>query len=426
MLTDGLLLLKPQFATEYFGKIEHFTNPKNAGKIDDFFTKHLEDKIDAAKNIYSFDGVDARIRINGPLSVAGPDLFDIFFGFVGVSYTDIVAATELAAEDVDPKTGKVFFDFNTPGGTVDGVDKTFQAISALSSTHHTIAANHGDIASAGMWLASGCREIVAMTPVAFTGSIGVVVAGFDISQMLEDMGVKKVVITNHEATDKWPDISTESGQQIIRDELDAIYDVFASRVISGRKNMTRSDIDRLKGTMKVSKDALNIGLIDSISGVDVIKPPAAAGKPKEEASNMDLKALLAANPEAKTEYDAAITVAADTARAEGETAGIIKGKKVGIDEVKAVYAVALPILSSQHYPEAMKKRVGEKAQDGNLEGVKDYVSMFDSSTEGIATAKAIAEQGEETPATGPVTDSDKAESDFQAKQERIHGKKEAK
>lgn len=145
------------------------------------------------------------------------------------------------------------------------------------------------------------------------------------------------------------------------------------------------------------------------------KPPAAAGKPKEEASIMSLKELLAGDPKAQAEYDDDIKASADTARAEGETAGIEKGAKTGREEMQAVYAVALPILSSQHYPEAMKKRVGEKAQDGNLDGVKDYVSMFDSSSEGIATAAAIKEQGEETLATGPTTEGDKAESDFQAR-----------
>ena len=155
--------------------------------------------------------------------------------------------------------------------------------------------------------------------------------------------------------------------------------------------------------------------IKNIVKKEVPKPPAAAGKTKEEASNMSLKELLAGDPKAQAEYDADMKTAASTARAEGETAGKIEGKTAGIDEMKAVYAVALPILSSPHYPEAMKKRVGEKAQAGNLEGVKDYVSMFDSSTEGIATAAAIKEQGEETAPTGPTSKGDKSEADFQAR-----------
>ena len=147
-------------------------------------------------------------------------------------------------------------------------------------------------------------------------------------------------------------------------------------------------------------------------------PPATAGKHQEEATSMKtLKELLAENPVAQAQYDADVKLAADTARAEGETAGKIEGKTAGIDEMKAVYAVALPILSSTHYPEAVKTRVGEKAQEGNVEAVKDFVAMYDVTAEGIKTANAIAEQAEETPpgGDGNMSDAEKSEADFQAR-----------
>jgi ClpP class serine protease len=396
MLTEGILLLNQKFATEYFGKVDYYTNPANAGKIDDFFKNHFEAKIAKSKDIYTFDGVNARIRIEGPMSPDGPDLFDIFFGYGGVSFRDIIDAVELAAEDVDPKEGKVFFDMNTPGSTVDGVDATFQAISKLSETHHTVAINHGLIASGGMWISSGMRDIDASNPVAFTGSIGVIVAGYDITEMLENMGVKKVVITNHEASEKFADIGTDEGKAVIQRELQAIYDVFKSRVLIGRKKMTEEAIDNLKGSVQVASEALKIGLIDSISGVD-IKTPAVAGTPKQEASIMNLTELLAANPEAKREHENLIA----TARSEGETAGKTAGREEGKDEMKAVYAVTMPIISSPHYPDAVKTRVTEKAQAGDIEAVKDYVSMYDMTAEGVATAKAIEEAGKDTPPEAP-------------------------
>ena len=44
--------------------------------------------------------------------------------------------------------------------------------------------------------------------------------------------------------------------------------------------------------------------------------------------------------------------------------------------------------------------------------------MFDSTSEGIATAKAIEEQGDETPAAGPTGEAEKAEQDFQARMKK--------
>ena len=128
-----------------------------------------------------------------------------------------------------------------------------------------------------------------------------------------------------------------------------------------------------------------------------------------------LQEFLAENSAAKAEHDSLIAKATEAGETAGKIEGNAEGKAEGIDEMKAVYAVALPILSSTHYPEAVKTRVGEKAQAGDVEGVKDYVSMFDSTAEGIATAKAIEEQAEETPATGPQSDAEKSEQDFQAR-----------
>lgn len=413
MLTDKILLISESFATDYFSKVEHYTNPVNAGKIDDFFKQHFESKIEAASNIYSFDGTDAHINISGPLSPAGPDLYDVFYGFGGCSYNAIVEAAALAAEEVDPTTGKVKFHMNTPGGTVNGVDSTFQAIKNLSATHTTVAVNHGMIASAGVWLAAGCSRIEASTPVAFTGSIGVVISTYDMTEMFERMGIKKVVITNHEATEKRADISTNEGQKIIREELDAIYGVFKSRVIEGRKNMTAEIIDGLKGSVKVAAEALQIGLIDSIEGIS--QPPATAGKTKEEAQKMaTFQEFLAENPAEKAKYDADIKAATDLARTEGETAG----KASGIKEMKAISDVVTPIISSSHYPDAIKTRVIEKAQSGDIEAIKDYVSMYDMTTEGIATAQAIEEEGDETPPTGQVSKEEQAEGEFQARMKK--------
>ncbi len=410
MLTEGILLLNQKFATDYFSRVESFTNPANAGKIDDFFKQHFESKIAAAKDIYTFDGENAHIRIYGPMSPDGPDLFDIFYGYGGVSFADIIDAVNLAKEDVDPEKGKVFFQMNTPGSTVDGVDATFQEISKLSTTHHTVAINHGMIASGGTWVASAMREIRASTPVAFTGSIGVIVAGYDISEMLGKMGVKKVVITNHEASEKHPDISTSEGQNVIRKELQAIYEVFKGRVLSGRPNMTEEAIDNLKGSVKVASEALNIGLIDSISGVGVVETPAAAGKPNKETSKMKLSEMLAADPEAKAEYDANILAATTTAHAAGETAG----KKVMSDAMTA----ALPILSSADYPETVKARVSEKCQNGDIEGMKDFVALHDMHKQGTATTTAIGEQGEETPAQTPEANAE-AKAKFDGKKQRL-------
>lgn len=163
-----------------------------------------------------------------------------------------------------------------------------------------------------------------------------------------------------------------------------------------------------------SIDYKKFGIKNSVKK-PVTQPPASAGTTQKVEAKMDLTALLAADPEAQAQYDANLKAHGDKQFAAGETAGKEAGKAEGKAEVKAVYDVAIPILSSAHYPEAVKNRVTEKAQAGDVEAVKDYVSMYDMTSEGIATAKAIEEAGEETPPAGPQSDAEKTESDFQAR-----------
>jgi ATP-dependent protease ClpP protease subunit len=122
-------------------------------------------------------------------------------------------------------------------------------------------------------------------------------------------------------------------------------------------------------------------------------PPAAAGKPNKEASVMNLKELLAANPDAQADVDALVSSAEKTARAEGETAGTEKG----IEQMKTAFTAALPILSSDSYPDTVKERVTAKAMAGDTEGLADFVAMHDMNLENTATATATEEEDEETP-----------------------------
>ena len=298
MLTDKFLLLSSSFASKYFEKVEHFTNPANAGRIDDFFKEHFESKIAATKDIYSFDGTDAHIRISGPMSPEGPDLYDVFYGFGGVSYQDILTSIDKAKQDINPYKGKLYLHTDTPGGTVNMVDDVYQPL--MICAFETVMLNKNLVASAGVWLGSACTRIVATTPAAFTGSIGVVVSCFDMTGFLERLSLKKDIIINHEASEKIPDISTDEGKKVIQEELGAIYSVFKERVVAGRDGkISAAMIDDLKGSVKIAADALNIGLIDAVDEVASLTLKTAQHQPRAQAS---------AKPVGKGESDMSLTI----------------------------------------------------------------------------------------------------------------------
>ena len=338
-----------------------------------------------SKSLEAANGEDLLITINSPGGsvFAGLEMFSLIQNYPGNTETRVVSLAAsmgsvlaLAGDQKSIENTAMFFIHNAQGIGIG---------------------DHRDLASESVWLKDISILIANLYGEFTTISTDEALAFMDddshfFGSALELLGFK-VVSGSGEPNESTAKVNARMKSQEARAKMtDEKYS---------------DDIEQAAASIDYKK----FGIKNNVNKV-APKPPAAAGKPKEEAVKMkSLKELLAENPNAQTEHDNLVT----EARAEGETAGITKGKSEGIEGMKAVYAVALPILSSQHYPEAMKKRVGEKAQEGNLDGVRDYVSRYDSTTEGIATAKAIEEQDKETPASGPATEGEKSEQDFQAR-----------
>lgn len=216
------------------------------------------------------DGKTATIKIVGPLSLNGPSPLARFFGFGGVSYAEIIsAANELAN---DPTIDKVKLVFDTPGGTTQGMDQARQAIEELARVKNVLAENHGLLASAGLFLASAAAEIIAMSPLVETGSVGVVIAGLDFTDSLAREGVKRIKIISANAPNKQADPTTSQGLKVLQDEIDAVERVFIQVLAKGRNVTEAHVIENFgQGAILIAQDpdpdkpsALKAGMIDSV------------------------------------------------------------------------------------------------------------------------------------------------------------------
>ena len=429
MLKGEYLLVKSSFLKEYAARRFGAQKNINSPAYQDFAANRFEQAMQRSRNILTFEGSDAIVNISGPLSIEGPDIWDLYDGIGGCSYLSIQDSISQIQSDFDPTRGKVIFKMNTPGGTVDGCDATFQAMWLLSQTHDVEIHNMGLIASAGEWLASAGHRVIAKTPVAMQGSIGVVLNTFDFTGMLENMGIEEIVITNFESADKIPDLKTEKGKEIVIEELNAIHDVFVDRVLQGRerasaagaKKISRDDINGLKGRVLVAKKAIEVGLTDSIedvssassegSGVSVaVKQKSQASvdenksnieKENEEieiknnkGENMNLSQFLKENPDAKAEHDASLTAA----------------REEGAGSVRTVITAAAPFIESDDYPAAIKT-LALKAIKGDTDviALTAAVAAVDATKESAASAVAKIEvKGQkETPPTAQTDHEDK-------------------
>ena len=219
------------------------------------------------------------LNISGPLSVSGPSPLARFFGFGGTGYNEIISAAQMIAND--QTINNVVLAMNTPGGTVEGMDEAKQALDALSTAGKVVTAeNHGMIASAGYYMAMAANNIKAMSSLAVTGSIGVVVAGLDFSGALAANGIRKIKIVSKNAPNKQADPTTEKGQDIIQAQIDAMERVFISAIARGRGTTEADVISNFgKGGLLIAKDpgeenpdALSVGMVDSVViGGDIIE-----------------------------------------------------------------------------------------------------------------------------------------------------------
>jgi ClpP class serine protease len=348
--------------------------------------------------IYSLDGDTAHIKIEGPLSAEGPGLWDLFWGYGGAAYGDIISAIDRAKSD--PLAKSVILDISSPGGTIDGVDQTWQAIRSVGKPITTCAGSL--LASAAYWLASGTDKIYAAAPTSEIGSIGVLVAAYDWSKWEENIGIKEIIITSSNAPDKAPDIATKHGRDTVKAQLDALERIFYSRVAEGRGVTTGHIAEHFgKGGLLVAadpspdhEDAIRSGMIDGLtpqseifSSSEETHTPAQAGT-KQEGQAMNLSELLAANPAAATEIEALKAAA----------------KAAGRDEAKAEYAArvdkVMGVLTSEAYPANIKTIAGNV-----LKGAEEpaaftaAVAVYDAEAERRKSEAAQAE----TAATGGLT-----------------------
>lgn len=387
-MEELIVAMSASAALEYFKKIEQENNVK-ALDFSSFSGNEKENRI------LSIDGDTATIEIKGILDNRPLSFCDRFFSIQKTSYNDIISAADEIKDDSNIKNVKIIFD--TPGGQVKGLDEAYQAIFSLRDGRRVEAISHGNIFSAGYWLASAAHEIIASSPSDMIGSVGVAVIGFDDSKMLEEFGIREITIRSKNAKDKIPDIGTKKGQNLIQGQVDSIERIFHQRISEGRGISTEKIIaDFGSGNIFVAQDpgeergALERGMIDKvIAKVD--------NNPKDDnfpnnirGENMTYKELMAAN--------------SSDSELKGEVnAKLVEQFEAGKAELAATIKKVSPFLGADSkYPAAVKAlAVKVLSGESNFSALEGAVTVLDAQEEEKKAKLAAGETGDagETPPT---------------------------
>lgn len=158
---------------------------------------------------------------------------------------------------------------NSPGGSALASDVIWREVS-LTREKKPVVVSMGDLcASGGYYIASAADKIYA-NPNTLTGSIGVFGVIPNMQEFYNDKigltfdGVKTAEHAN------FADISrplTQMEKQILQNFVDETYNTFLQRVSEGR-DMAVEQVDSMgQGRVWIGNDALELGLVDEIGGL---------------------------------------------------------------------------------------------------------------------------------------------------------------
>ena len=171
---------------------------------------------------------------------------------------------------LDSNVKAIVLRVNSPGGSALASDVMWREVVLATKAKPVIVSMGNVAASGGYYIACAADKIVADEKT-ITGSIGV----FGVIPNAQGLMNNKLGITfDRVQTNKHAGLMTVfkplTGEEkdIIQIGVEKIYDDFITKVADGR-GMTKEEVDAIgQGRVWMGKDALNIGLVDEIGGMD--------------------------------------------------------------------------------------------------------------------------------------------------------------
>lgn len=257
-------------------------------------------------------GSNMEIAIEGALTKKRDFFAWLFFG-ANTSYRDIQSALAMAEQDPAIKT--VVLNIDSPGGHVDGLFDLLGTLQAFTKKVEVKASLAASAAYAIAAVAPG--KITATNVAAEVGSIGVAASYY------VDDGI--VDIASTDAPKKRPDVTTEEGKAVVREELDAIHAIFVDAIAKGR-GTTVADVNENygRGAVLLAEEAKHRGMIDSIA-----KPPSPATRKASADAEVRRREKTMNEEELKAQHPELYAAIVEKARCAGKAVGAEEGRAAG-------------------------------------------------------------------------------------------------
>lgn len=219
----------------------------------------------SSKPVTNYIGV---LNIAGTIQ-ANTDTSYLFSEATGYNHNLLMSSVDDMMND--PNNKGLLLNLNTPGGTVYEADELYLKIMEYKENtgRPVYAYMHSYAASGGYYLACAADEIFANRNT-LTGSIGVIVSTYDMSELYAKLGIKEVNITSgkNKAMGSMGTPMTEEQIGIYQAYVDEAYNQFVNIVAVGRGLSREKVLELADGRIYSAAQALELDLIDGISGYE--------------------------------------------------------------------------------------------------------------------------------------------------------------
>lgn len=169
----------------------------------------------------------------------------------------------------NPSIKGVLLVIDSPGGSVSASIEVADMLKKLGEDLPVVAYVQGSMASGSYYAGMYASEIVANRG-ALIGSIGVIFSGYNISQLLETLGIQEQVLKKG----TYKEVGTMSRQwseqerEFLDNLLDEQYTMFVDDVKQARGQRLTQDSEAFaQGKIFSAKAALELGLIDRVGSL---------------------------------------------------------------------------------------------------------------------------------------------------------------
>nr|MDA3818941.1 signal peptide peptidase SppA [Candidatus Delongbacteria bacterium] len=159
---------------------------------------------------------------------------------------------------------------NSPGGNGLASEIIWREL-MLAKKDKPVVVSMGNLAASGGYYISCLADYIYAQPTTLTGSIGVFGLMFSAEELLnEKIGVNVEVVNTNDHADmgNFARSFDEQESAYMQDMVEDFYDVFISHVAEGR-DMTKAEVDEIgQGRVWTGENALEIGLVDEMGGLE--------------------------------------------------------------------------------------------------------------------------------------------------------------